>query len=85
MEDSIEDPANDRVIKKILPPPMFNLSHSKLFPKPKLPDWIALKEHLTQEGYLDTKDVLEIIDIFYNIVKTESNTVVFTRCCFWII
>ena len=75
MEDSIEDPANDRVIKKILPPPMFNLSHSKLFPKPKLPDWIALKEHLTQEGYLDTKDVLEIIDIFYNIVKTESNTV----------
>lgn len=27
-EDSFEDPANDRVVKEVLPPPMFNLSHS---------------------------------------------------------
>ena len=72
MEDSIDDPANDRIIKEVMPPPMLNLAHDKLFPKPKIPDYAALKEHLTQEGYLNTEDVLEIIDIFHNIIKKEN-------------
>ena len=75
MEDSIDDPAHDRVVKEVLPPPMLNLAHGKLFPKPKIPDYAALREHLTQEGYLNIEDVLEIIEIFHNLIKKENNIV----------
>ena len=75
MEDTLDDPANDRVIKDVLPPPMFNLSHSKLFPKKNVPDWRELKKHIQQEGRLDKADILEIVSIFKNIVKAESNIV----------
>lgn len=70
-----EDPAHDRVVKEILPPPMFNLSHNKLFPKPDLPDWKALKTHLTQEGKLDKEDIIQLINLFKDIVSKESNIV----------
>ena len=33
-----EDPSHDRVVTEILPPPMFNLPHNKLFPTPSHPD-----------------------------------------------
>ena len=74
-EDSFEDPANDRVVKEVLPPPMFNLSHSKLFPKKGVVDYKLLKEHLIQEGKLDKGDILELIQMFKAIIKNESNIV----------
>ena len=70
-----EDPANDRVVNEILPPPMNNLAHNKLFAKKGIPDWKLLKEHLTQEGKLDKEDILEIIELFKQTVKNESNIV----------
>ena len=75
MEDSIEDPTNDRVIKNVLPPPMFNLSHNKLFTKKHIPNWRELREHIKLEGRLDKTDILDIINSFQNIVKSESNAV----------
>ena len=75
MVDLIEDPSNDRVITEVIPPPLHNLSHSKLFPKKNLPDWKELKEHLNQEGKLDKTDILELISIFKNIIKSESNVI----------
>ena len=74
-EDFFEDPANDRVVKQVLPPPMFNLSHSKLFPKKGVVDYKLLKEHLIQEGKLDKGDILELIQMFKAIIKNESNIV----------
>ena len=70
-----EDPSHDRVVTEILPPPMFNLPHNKLFPTPSLPDWLTLKTHLTQEGKLDKEDIIQLITIFKNIVTKESNIV----------
>lgn len=67
--------ANDRVVTEILPPPMFNLPHSKLFPQPNIPDWKALKHHITQEGKIDKEDLLKLISIFKTIIKTESNLI----------
>ena len=75
MVDLIEDPSNDRVITEVIPPPLHNLSHSKLFPKKNLPDWKELKEHLKQEGKLDKTDILELVSTFKNIIKSESNVI----------
>ena len=75
MDDSVEDPANDRVVKEVLPLPMFNLSHNKLFSKKGLPAHKVLQEHLMQEGKLDKNDILQIIELFKTIVKSESNIV----------
>ena len=74
-ESSMDDPANDRVITEVIPPPMFNLSHTRLFPKRNVPNWRELKEHLKHEGRLDKADILQIISIFTNIVKSENNIV----------
>ena len=74
-ESSMDDPANDRVITEVIPPPMFNLSHAKLFPKPNMPNWRELKEHLKHEGRLDKADIIQIVSIFTNIVKSENNIV----------
>lgn len=71
-EDEI-DPKNDRVVKEILPPPLFNIEHKKLFPSDSKPDWKLLKKHLTQEGRLDKSDVLQLIGLFRNIIKAEPN------------
>ena len=75
LNDSIEDSANDRVIKEVTPPPMNNLSHSKLFPKKGIVNYKCLGEHLTQEGKLDKTDIIELIEQFKNIIKAESNIV----------
>ena len=69
------DPSHDRVIKEILPPPMFNLTHKQLFPVEHLPDWKLLQSHLTKEGKLDKDDILHLIDLFKSIISKESNLV----------
>jgi serine/threonine-protein phosphatase 2B catalytic subunit len=42
---------------------------------PDVPDWKLLKEHLSREGRLAKADLLELINIFIGIVKTEPNIV----------
>ena len=69
------DPAHDRVIKDILPPPMFNLTHKQLFPNEHIPDWKLLQSHLTKEGKLDKDDIIYLIELFKSIISKESNLV----------
>ena len=46
--EELSDPfLDDRVMKNVAPPPRFPMEHQKLFPKKNLPDWKALKSHLT--------------------------------------
>ena len=74
-ELELPDPFEDRVIKDILAPPHLPLSHNKLFPKKGLPDWQLLREHLTREGRLAKGDILELISLFKQQVKSEPNIV----------
>ena len=70
----ISDPFDDRVIKKVSPPPKLPMSRKILFPKKNnIPDWNALKEHLIKEGKLAKPDMIEIINTFKDIVKNEPN------------
>ena len=71
----LSDPYDDRIVKKVLSPPKFPLSRKILFPKKNIPDWKALKSHLTKEGRLSKPDIIEIITLFKNIVKNEPNIV----------
>jgi serine/threonine-protein phosphatase 2B catalytic subunit len=83
--ESLPDPLEDRVLKDILPPPQKCLSRSKLFPERSneiifisigtIPDWKLLKDHLYREGKLEKGDLLDLINIFINISKTEPNIV----------
>jgi serine/threonine-protein phosphatase 2B catalytic subunit len=40
-----------------------------------MPDWKVLKDHLAREGKLDKSDLLDLINIFINVVKEEPNIV----------
>ena len=74
--EEVSDPfLDDRVMKKVAPPPRFPLEHQKLFPKKNLPDWKLLKSHLTKEGHLSKPDIIELTNLFKNIIKNEPNIV----------
>jgi len=81
--DPLPDPLDDRVMKEILPPPQQPLSTNKLFPKnsfiqfnlDKVPDWKILRDHLAREGKLEKKDVLDLINTFISIVRSEPNII----------
>jgi len=38
-----------------------------------IPDWKLLRDHLAREGKLEKSDLLELINMFISIVKTEPN------------
>jgi serine/threonine-protein phosphatase 2B catalytic subunit len=40
-----------------------------------IPDWKLLRDHLAREGRLEKSDLLELINNFINIIKTEPNIV----------
>ena len=74
--EELSDPfLDDRVMKNVAPPPRFPMEHQKLFPKKNLPDWKALKSHLTKEGRLSKPDVIELTNLFRDIIKNEPNIV----------
>ena len=74
--EEVSDPfLDDRVMKNVAPPPRFPMEHQKLFPKKNLPDWKALKSHLTKEGHLSKPDIIELNNLFKNIIKNEPNIV----------
>ena len=74
--EELSDPfLDDRVMKNVAPPPRFPLEHQKLFPKKNLPDWKVLKSHLTKEGHLAKPDIIELTNLFRDIIKNEPNIV----------
>ena len=74
--EELSDPfLDDRVMKNIAPPPRFPIEHQKLFPKKGIPDWQALKTHLTKEGRVSKQDIIELNNLFKNIIKNEPNVV----------
>ena len=74
--EELSDPfLDDRVMKNVAPPPRYPMEHQKLFPKKNLPDWKALKSHLTKEGHLSKPDIIELNNLFKNIIKNEPNIV----------
>jgi len=53
-----------------------NYSQTKVKYKSELdgiPDWKLLRDHLAREGKLEKSDLLELINMFINIVKAEPN------------
>ena len=74
--EELSDPfLEDRVKKKVAPPPRYPMEHQKLFPKKNQPDWEALRDHLKKEGHLSKPDILELISLFKDIIKNEPNIV----------
>ena len=72
--NQLSDPFDDdRVMKKVAPPPRFPLDRKILVPKKNIPDWKALKSHLTNEGFLAKSDIKDLINLFKDIVKNEPN------------
>jgi len=75
MVEPLPDPLEDRVMKEVLPPPHLALPHSKLFPKKGIPDWKVLRDHLTREGLITKTDLLELINLFKSVIKSEPNLI----------
>ena len=75
MVEPLPDPLEDRVMKEVLPPPHMALPHSKLFPKKGIPDWKVLRDHLTREGLITKTDLLELINLFKSVIKSEPNLI----------
>jgi serine/threonine-protein phosphatase 2B catalytic subunit len=74
--EPLPDPIDDRVMKDVLPPPQKPLAHSKIYPKKNgVPDWKVLRDHLAREGRLEKADLLELINTFIGVMKTEPNIV----------
>ena len=73
--NGLSDPFDDRIMKKVSPPPKYPIKNKKLFPKKNIPDWKALQSHLIKEGRLSKPDIIEIINLFKKIVKNEPNIV----------
>ena len=69
------DPFDDRIMKKISPPPKYPMKNKKLFPNKNIPDWKALQSHLIKEGRLSKSDIKEIINLFKKVIKNEPNIV----------
>jgi serine/threonine-protein phosphatase 2B catalytic subunit len=69
------DPFDDRVIKKVSPPPAYPLDRKLLFPKKGLPDWKTVKNHLIKEGRLSKSDIIDLLNLFKDIIKNEPNIV----------
>ena len=57
------------------PPPKYPLSRKLLFPKKNIPDWKELKNHLIKEGFLTKSDIIEIINLYKDIIKNEPNII----------
>ena len=75
MVEPLPDPLEDRVMKEVLPPPHMALPHSTLFPKKGIPDWKVLRDHLTREGLITKTDLLELINLFKSVIKSEPNLI----------
>lgn len=69
--DPLKDPANDRHVKTLKPPPHRPLMKSLMFPdklksiqkfdmKDK-PDWKLLKDHLQKEGRITKEDLYKLV------------------------
>lgn len=72
----LPDPLGDRIIKEVSPPPHKAIPSKLVFPQHlTVPDWITLKECLTQEARLSKLDLIRIINDFTEIVKKEPNIV----------
>ena len=75
MVETLPDPFDDRVMKKIMPPPHIPMPHELLFPTPGIPNWKVLRDHLTREGKLTKSDILEMISLFQAQIKSEPNII----------
>jgi serine/threonine-protein phosphatase 2B catalytic subunit len=72
----LPDPLNDRVVLDVKAPPQLPLKTIKIWPNDNfIPDWKELKSHLQLEGKISKKDFLSMIEIFIQILKTESNII----------
>lgn len=70
------DPRSDRMVKDIKPPPHRPLKQELLYPgKSQIPDWRALRDHLSREGRLEKKHVLKIINDTTTLLRAEPNLV----------
>ena len=70
------DPRKDRQVPDITPPPHKPLREDLLYPnKNGIPNWKALREHLSKEGRLMKKHLLKIIGDATTLLKSEPNMV----------
>lgn len=71
----LKDPANDRVVKTLKPPPLKPLDRKVLYPErlKGKPDWKLLRDHLHKEGRLAKDDLIRLVTEFNKITKSEGN------------
>ncbi|CAD8181791.1 unnamed protein product [Paramecium octaurelia] len=73
--DSLKDPANDRYVKTLKPPPHRPLAKNLMFPD-KLknkPDWKLLKDHLQKEGRIAKEELFKLVADCNKLLKNEGN------------
>ena len=74
--ESLLDPRKDRQVPDIPAPPHRPIKDELLYPaKNSVPNWKALRDHLSREGRLTKKHVLKIIADATAIFKGEPNMV----------
>ncbi|CAD8124068.1 unnamed protein product [Paramecium sonneborni] len=75
--DILKDPANDRQVKTLKPPPHRPLSKNLMFPD-KLknkPDWKLLKDHLQREGRIAKEELFKLVADCNKLLKNEGNVI----------
>ncbi|CAK80679.1 unnamed protein product (macronuclear) [Paramecium tetraurelia] len=75
--DLLNDPANDRHVKTLKPPPHRPLMRNLMFPD-KLknkPDWKLLRDHLQKEGRVSKEDLYKLVGDCNKLLKNEGNVI----------
>lgn len=65
----LPDPANNRVVKTLKPPPHRPIPSNQLFKGPQEVDWVYLMEHLKREGRVTQSDFIKLIDMVCQILS----------------
>lgn len=73
MEDEPHEPVMDRIVKDVVPPPVYPLGKKRLFMKNGLPNLPLLKEHLAKEGRLTQDAAISLVTQASALLKAEPN------------
>jgi len=61
--EPLTDPAKDRAVKTVKPPPHRPLTRQMMFPDrlKNKPDWKVIRDHLQKEGRIEKADLVKLI------------------------
>ena len=73
--ENLQDPLRDRVVASVPPPAARFMATATLFPRGDVPNWRALKDHLSKEGNLSKADAMRLVGKATEIFRREANMI----------